>query len=329
MRKTLLAAAAVALTAVSPAMAKDTLSFAYLADPSHEAVLWALNNGKVSSDLIEVEAEALQIPALIQATVARSYDVVQTAGMAIPRARSRGLDLRIIGTALRYHSSGEGADIWVAPDSKLQSGADLAGKKLAVYSVGSSGITLVRIALANAYGLNVDLESGDLEFVEMPAPAMPGALSSGQVDAATLIHAQAFEAQKTGAFRSVVSTARDNTEEFGVRMVSAVLAGYGDKLEADPELYREFLRVLHESAEYATANPDEVFSAVAKETGMEKAFFERWFSEFSEFPVLMSSDDVKAIGILWEQAAKLGLLENAPPVKETMWADTLMAPDPK
>ena len=85
-------------------MAKELIKFGYLADPSHEAVMWALKNGKVTSNIIEVKADALQIPALIQATVSKTYDVIQTAGMAIPRARSKGLDLRIVGTALRYHT---------------------------------------------------------------------------------------------------------------------------------------------------------------------------------------------------------------------------------
>jgi NitT/TauT family transport system substrate-binding protein len=319
-----LAVAALVAALALPALARETVRFAYLADPSHEAVLWALKNGKVTSETVEVEAEALQIPALIQATAARSYDVVQTAGMAIPRARARGLDLRIIGTALRYHAEGEGADIWVPADSPIQSAEDLRGGKLAVYSIGSSGITLARIALANAHGMNVALEGGDVEFVEMPAPGMPAALAAERVDAATLIHAQAFEARRTGAFRSVVSTAVDNHDAFGVRMVSAVLAGYGDKLDADPETYREFLRLLRGSVDYALANRDEVFAAVAAETDVEPAFFETWFSEYSDFPVLLSEDDVKAIAILWREAEKLGLLENVPPIEETIWSETVM-----
>ncbi len=319
-----LAAAALAAALALPAAAQETVRFAYLADPSHEAVMWALKNGKVTSEMIEVEADPLQIPALIQATVARTYDVVQTAGMAIPRARARGLDLRIVGTALRYHAHGEGADVWVPADSDIQSGEDLKGKRVAVYSIGSSGITLARIALANTYGLDVAVEGGDMELIEMPAPGMPAALSAERVDAATLIHAQAFEAQQTGAFRSVVSTAVDNYEAFGVRMVSAVLAGYGEKLDAEPEKHREFLRLLHESVEYARANPDEVFPAVAEETGVDPAFFEKWFAEFSDFPVLLSEDDMQAIEILWAEAEKLGLLENVPPIEETVWSETLM-----
>ena len=307
----------------SGALAKEVVKFGYLSDPSHEAVMWALKKGKVKSDSIEVQADALQIPALIQATIAQTYDVVQTAGMAIPRARSKGLDLRIIGTALRYHKAGEGADIWVRQDSPLQTAGDLKGKKLAVYSLGSSGITLIRIALANSHGFNVSLKGGDIEFVEMPPPGMPAALESGTIDAATLIHAQAFKAQNTNAFRSIVSTAPDNYNEFGVRMVSAVLAGYGKKLDAKPEVHREFLRLLHASVEYAKANPDEVFGSVAEATGTDVEFFKRWFSEYSDFPVLMSQEDMTAIQTLWDQAKTLGMLKESPDISGTVWSETL------
>lgn len=306
------------------ALAKEVVKFGYLSDPSHEAVMWALKNGKVEFDLIEVQADALQIPALIQATIAQTYDVVQTAGMAIPRARSKGLDLRIIGTALRYHKAGEGADIWVRKGSPLKTAADLKGKKLAVYSLGSSGITLIRIALANSHGFNVDLEGGDIEFVEMPPPGMPAALESETIDAATLIHAQAFKAQNTNAFRSIVSTAPDNYKQFGVRMVSAVLAGYGQKLDAKPEVHQEFLKLLHASVEYAKANPDEVFGAVSAETGTDIEFFKRWFAEYSDFPVLMNDEDMKAIQTLWDQAKALGMLKESPNISGAVWSETVM-----
>ena len=63
--------AALALT-VGPvagsAWAQTTIKLGYLADPSHEAVMWALRNGKVKSDKVKVEATPLDISALIQAT---------------------------------------------------------------------------------------------------------------------------------------------------------------------------------------------------------------------------------------------------------------------
>jgi NitT/TauT family transport system substrate-binding protein len=306
-----------------PAAAKDTVTFGYLADPSHEAALWALRNGKVKSDLIEVTATPLQIPALIQATAARTYDVIETAAMAIPPARARGLDLLIMGAGLRYHRSGEGAGIWVKKDSPIKSVADLKGKRLAVYSLGSAGITLVRIALHDVYGLNVSLKGGDLSFVEMPAPAMPAALATDKVEAATLIHAQAFKAMQSGEFRPIAQIAQDLIGQFKVRMVSAVIAGYGDKLKAKPETYREFQRVVHASIEYARAHPDEVFPVVGKEFNIEPAFFDAWFSRFSDIPVVLADQDVKAISLLWEKSKALEILKSYPPVNETIWDKAL------
>ena len=312
-----------AATLAVPANAQTTVTFGYLADPSHEAVMWALRNGKVKSDTVKIEATPLDISALIQATAARTYDVVQTAAVAVPRARERGLDLRIVGTGLRYHSSGEGAGIWVAKGSPLKSIKDLKGKKLGVYSLGSAGITLIRIALADVHGYNVAVRGGDVEFVEMPAPALPAALASGRIDAATLIHAQAFKAQQSGEFVAITQTAEDLTKKFGVRMVSAVLAGYGEKLDAKPETYREFLRVLHASMDYALKNPTEVFSAVGKETGTDPEFFKAWFTRFSDFPVLLPQDDIKAIDLLWKRSVELDILKTVPPAIETVWKPAL------
>ncbi len=305
------------------AQAKEQVTFGYLADPSHEAVMWALRNGKVTSDTIEVVATPLQIPALIQATSARTYDVIQTAAMAIPPARARGLDLQIMGSGLRYHPSGEGAGIWVKKDSPIKSIADLKGKRLAVYSLGSAGITLIRIALHDVYGLNVSLKDGDLTFVELPAPAMPAALATDKVDAATLIHAQAFNAMKTGEFRAIAQTAKDLTDKFNVRMVSAVIAGYGEKLKEKPAVYREFQRVLRASMEYAKAHPTEVFPAVGQQFNIEPEFFNAWFSRFSDFPAVLSDQDIKAIDILWSKSKELGILKDYPPVEETIWKDAV------
>ncbi|HEU5018268.1 MAG TPA: MqnA/MqnD/SBP family protein [Pseudolabrys sp.] len=322
-------AAAALLQFASPASAKEVVTFGYLGDPSHEAVLWALRHGKVKSDTIEVKATGLRIPALIQATSARTYDVIETAAMAIPRARSHGLDLLILGPALRYHKAGEGSGIWVKNDSPIKTVADLKGKRLAVYSIGSAGITLVRIALHDVYGLDVSLKGGDLQFVEMPAPAMPAALATGKVDAATLIHAQAFKAMKTHEFRVIAQTAHGLSEKYGLRMVSAVLAGYADKLKAKPEIYREFQRVLYASMEYARQHPKEVFTAVGKQFNIDPDFFKVWFTRFSDFPVVMSDQDSKAIAFLWKHAKELGILKDYPPVEQTVWDKALRADDVK
>jgi NitT/TauT family transport system substrate-binding protein len=317
--KSILLAAAAAVGLAGGAAAKDTVSFAYLADPSIEAAMWAINNGKVTSDLIEIESTALEIPALIQATVGQTYDVVMTAGMAVPRAVERGLPLRIIAAGLRTNAAGEGSAIWVPKGSDIASVEDLKGKKLAVYSLGSSGITLVRIALAEVYGIDVSLEGGDIDFVEMPATAMPAALSTGRVDAATLIHAQAFKATQDGDFVPLVQTSQALQDETGLQMISAVLAGYAEKLDANPANYTEFLRMVQDSRAYALANPEEVFGAVGAEFDIDPAFFDTWFNTYMDFPGTFIPQDREALVYLWDKAIEIGALDSYPPLDEMTW----------
>lgn len=318
-----LLAACLAVGLAGGAAAKEKITFAYLLDPSHDAVVYALKNGKVKSDLIDVEVRSLAIPALIQATSARQYDVVQTAVISIPRAEKQGLKLAILSTALRYHQSGEGADIWVKTDSPIKSVEDLKGKTVGVYGISSTGITLIRLALWKKYGVNVSLQGGDMRFVEMPAPALPAALSTGRIDAATLIHSQAFAASKSGEFRSVAHTAKDMYETFGLRMVSAVNVGYPDKLEARPAAYREFNRLLKASLDYALSHQDEVFTAVGKETNVDPAFFKHWFSSYSEFPAVITAQDIQAIEKVWALSKELGLIDSYPDPKDLIWSGAL------
>ncbi|WP_420726130.1 M24 family metallopeptidase [Hwanghaeella sp. LZ110] len=149
----------------------------------------------------------------------------------------------------------------------------------------------------------------------MPAPGVPAVLSAGNVDAATLIHAQVYQASKTGDYHPLGAVSKDLIDSFGVRMVTAVLAGYGDKLNADPEIYQEFSRVLRAAMDYALAHPEEAFNAVGKEYNIEPGFYDAWFSSYSEFPVLLSKDDMKAIQVLWDKCAELGLLTDVPVVE--------------
>src|SRR5262249_4054746 len=133
---------------------------------------------------------------------------------------------------------------------------------------------------------------------EMPAAALPAALASGRVDAATLIHAQAFKASETGEFVAVTQTAGDLYQRTGVRMVSAVLAGYGDQLDAAPDLDKEVLRGLAASIRHAAEHGDEVSPVVGKDTNPDPAFFRAWLTRSWDFPVTPAKADIPAVDIL-------------------------------
>jgi NitT/TauT family transport system substrate-binding protein len=322
-RKSLTAAVAATLVAgvlsIMPAAAKEKITYAYLADPALEGILYAIKSGKVKSDLIEIEASALHIPALISSTPAKKYDVIMNAVMAIPFAARRGLNLVVLSTALRSAPGRLGAGIWVKKSSPYKTLADLKGKKIGSYSLRATGTTWIRIALWKKHKVNVSYKGGDFSWVQITAPALLTALESGRVAAATLIHAQAYKAKQSGNYRVLAWTNKDIKELFGIDSVAAVNVTYPEKLKARPAAFAEFNRMIRASVKYALANPDEVGAAIAKTTKITPAYFKAWFKDYSFFPGAISAEDRKAMTTVWTMARDMGILKKIPDVNKVIW----------
>jgi NitT/TauT family transport system substrate-binding protein len=320
-----LMAAPALMTVARPGFAqtKQKITYAYLLDPAYDAVTWAMMNGKVSSDLVTVEARGLAIPQLIQATSAKQYDVIMTAVIAIPPAAARGLDLKVMSVALQQAAAGEGAGIWVKNDSPIKNPSELKGKALGSYALRSTGYTQVRLALIKKYGLNAALEGGDIKQVEIQAPNLPGALAAGQIDAATLIHSQAYRAMKSGEFRSIAETGRDNIEVYGMRFVSALNVSYPERLGQRPDAFREFNRLFRESVKYALAHRDEVFGAVGAQNNLPPDFFNWWFEKSSDVPATFDESHAQTIMKFYELSKEIGMIQNYPDIRTVVWEHAL------
>jgi len=321
--KLLAAPALLRLVRPGVAAAREKVTYAYLLDPAYDAVTWAMTNGKVASDLITVEARGLAIPQLIQATAATQFDVIMTAVIAVPSAAARGLDLRVLSTALQQGAGGEGAGIWVKSGSSVKSPQELKGKSLGSYALRSTGYTQVRLALIHKYGLNAALEGGDLNQVEIQAPNLPGALAAGQIDAAALIHSQAFRAMTSGEFRSIAETGRDNIEVYGTRFISALNVSYPHRLAQRPDAFREFDRVFRDSVRYALAHRDEVFGAVGQQSNLPPAFFNWWFDKTSDVPGTFEESHAQSIMKLYELSRDIGMIQSFPDIRGLVWEHAL------
>ena len=314
-----LLAAPALMTVAKPGFAKEKITYAYLLDPAYDAVTWAMSNGKVHSDLIEVDARGLAIPQLIQATSAKQYDIIMTAVIAVPPAQARGLELRVLSTALQQSAAGEGAGVWVKSDSPIKDPKELKGKTLGSYALRSTGYTQVRLALIHKYGLNAALEGGDLKQVEIQAPNLPAALAAGQIDAATLIHSQAFRALKSGEFRAIAETGRDNIEAFGMRFISALNVSYPERLAQRPDAFKEFNRMFRESVKYALTHRDEVFGAVGQQNNLPPEFFNWWFEKSSDVPGTFDEDHAKIINKFYELSKEIGMIQSYPDIRTVVW----------
>jgi len=325
-RKRILAAAGAALIVgalSAQAAAKETITYGYLLDPSLEGVLYAIKSGKVTSKTVEIKASALSIPALIQSTPAKRFDVIMNAVMAIPFARRRGLELVVLSTALRSAKGRLGAGIWVKKSSPYKTMADLKGKTIGNYALRATGTTWIRIALWKKHGMNVSYKNGDFKWVQIQAPALLPALASGRIDAATLIHAQAYKALKSGDYRVLAWTNKDIKGLFGVDSVAAVNVTYPEKLKKRPAAFREFSRMLRASVLYAVKHPDEVGKAISKKYKIDPAFFKAWMKDYSFFPGAVSDEDMKAMEVVWGNAKEMGIIKKVPKAANVVWKEAI------
>ena len=187
----------------------------------------------------------------------------------------------------------------------------------------STGYTQVRLALIHKYGLNAPLEGGDIRQVEIQAPNLPAALAAGQIDAAALIHSQAFRAQKSGEFRPIAETGRDNIETFGMRFISALNVSYPERLAQRPDAFREFNRMFRESVAYALAHRDEVFATVGQQTNLPPEFFSWWFEKSSDVPGTFDESHAKIIDRFYGLSKEIGMIQGFPDIRTLVWEHAL------
>lgn len=88
-------------TATAPVQGgRQTVSLAVLDDPSRRAALYAIENGLVTSNLVDLNITYLPQAELTEAVSTRQYDVVETAPTLIVQGRERGVDFMIISAGL-------------------------------------------------------------------------------------------------------------------------------------------------------------------------------------------------------------------------------------
>jgi NitT/TauT family transport system substrate-binding protein len=316
---------AITLSAGLPgaAIAKDKLTVATYLEPAHLSAFWPLMNGKIASDTLEVEIKNLAIGAAGQAMATKQFDVFEVGALNLEDAAAQGLDIKMVGTALRYKLAPAGFGIWVKADAPYNTIADLKGKTIGSYGFKTTVFAIQRMALSGRYHVDVALDGGDFKFVQLPAPNLPGALSTDRIDAATLSHLQSYQARTGKDFRILVDSGKDMKEVYGIPMVTSIFVAYPERLAEKPEAHRELLRMLKASSDYTLAHQDEVFTAVAGSTKVPKEFFVDWWANYGSFPTAISQGDIKAIETIYAKAKEFGMSTKPPDLKQAIWDQAL------
>lgn len=182
--------------------------------------------------------------AVVPAVVAGEYQFGFSNVTSLLLAESRGLPLRLVapGSFTTGDPDADIAAVVTQPASGITSPADLAGRTVAVNTLGNIGESTVRKVVEDAGG-----DPAAVRFVELGFPDMPAAVAGGQVDAAWV----------NEPFLTI-------TKDQGARVVSHTFAA------VDPEM---LIAAYFTSAEYAASDPGtvEAFAAAMSEASARAA----------------------------------------------------------
>jgi NitT/TauT family transport system substrate-binding protein len=212
-------------------------------------------------------------------------------------ARDQGLDLECIANANSAQGVPDFSAILTAPDSGIESPADLEGHTVSINNLNNIGEAIIRTA--------IERDGGDpslVDFVELGFAEVPQAIESGQIEAGWAVEPFVTEALDLGQ----VAISWPFYEFHEDLDISCVFTS-GQVLEEDPELVAAFQRATDRALEFADANPDEVRRITGTYTEIDESVLERMV--LPRFTPEMSRE---AAEFLAEKALEYGMLTNEP-----------------
>lgn len=229
--------------------------------------------------------------AIVPAVMSGDYQFGFSNVTSLLVASHEGLPLKIVapGNLTTGEVGKDFAAVVTAPDSGIESAADLAGKTVAVNTLNNIGDTTVRKV--------VDAAGGDpaaVEFVEMAFPDMPAAVTEGQVDAAWILEPHLTRALQAGA-----EPVAWNFAETDPNLLIAAYFTSEQQIAQDPETVEAFTTALKRSLEFAEENPDETRAILDSYTEIDPAVKEAMV--MPRFTPDLSEDQLQLLADLGQQ----------------------------
>jgi NitT/TauT family transport system substrate-binding protein len=298
------------------AQQKQVVTFGHTGEVTYEPFLYALKTGKVTSPTVEVKPLGASIPALLQAMGTRQYDLVENTVLGVPTALERGLDIVVVTSAGIIRN---GRYLMVKKDSSIQTPGDLKGKVVGMTALASTASAHLRFVLAKKYQINVALQNGSYEWVDLPLATLPAALLRDQISGAYMFHTAALKSLQAGEFRSIVDMPKEYRELFGADPITSVVLSYKSVVAERADAIREAVRLLQASANWARTHSDEVYAAVGKENNVDPKDLKVLAQDWYEVNFNFGPAERKMVQTVWTVGQELGLLKSSPKLDDIVW----------
>jgi len=270
------------LALVSVGSTAEKIRVAYVAASVTQSLPWIASQKGILAKY-DLNAETVLIsgsPRLVQSLIAGDVDFAFAGVSAFMRARMRGADVVILGTATNVSSQ----KLMVGRASKIRRLEDIKGAILGVSQYGSEADTFARIALTKA-GLKPDK---DVTIIQLGGhPQVAAALAAGRIETGVVGGLAALTAERAGA-RLLTSAA-----ELQILSPSGTFGTTRAYIQRKRNVVERLLRSYIEAIHYLRTNPPGAISLLQKYMGglnVEEASY--LYHEQAEFfdPLFLPSD---------------------------------------
>jgi NitT/TauT family transport system substrate-binding protein len=274
--------------------------------PSSAVLLVGQEQGFFEDEGIELElASAASAAGGVPNVINGQLDVVLGGISGVVLAVAQGIPVQFVSGAVTDIETEQGTiyQTMVAPDSGIESFADLEGKTVGVNSLNCCWDFWIREA--------VEKDGGDpstLNLVQLPFPDQAAALRSGNVDAVSTLQPFATQLSQEGFVNigDSPAVAYDNPEAGNTNYFMAT-----SFLEEHPGLLERWQRAIQRSSDYANEHPEEIRALIVERVGTPAELVEQ-----APLPFYTAELDTDAIEKEAEFAVKYGVIEEAPSIED-------------
>lgn len=215
-----------------------------------------------------IDATLEEIPGASQVPVAISGGSAEMGFQTGPdflNAVEQGIELSIISGLSVDTPQNPRVALIAGKDSGITRPADVAGKRIAVPSLNSS-TDLSTTHLLNQEGV----ETGSIDWVEVPFQQMADAINSGRVDAAVAVHPFIGQLLAQGHTPVIEKYATDD-----LPMLVVFLSADREWAEANPDAVDGIRAALEDANDFVEANPEEARAIMQQYSGLPAEIIER------------------------------------------------------
>jgi NitT/TauT family transport system substrate-binding protein len=230
--------------------------------------------------------------------VAGDVDIAFSNYTSVLQAASKGLPVQII----RENNRGGPQGIYASAASGITEPADLAGKTIAINSLGNVQELTAR-AVLDSHGVDPD----SVQFLELPPADQPAGLATGKVDAAWLIEPFLTQVERAGSGTRIVSAFEGPTADMPVAGWTATQ----QFVKQDPNSVAAFVRAMDKAMKLATDQPEKIAQVLPTYTKISPELA----AQLSK-PGLSVTSDLSDLDVSAKLMVKYGIIEKVPDLDE-------------